>query len=129
VTGDGSLALNIHELATLAELDLDVVIVLFDNRHLGLVRQQQTLFYGRRLQSCAFERHTDFVTVARGFGVEACEWQPGVDSVEELQELLRQRGPRLIRMPLMAAEMVLPMVPPGAGNCEMLGISAATPPT
>ena len=125
VTGDGSLALNIHELATLAELDLDVVIVLFDNRHLGLVRQQQTLFYGQRLQACAFERHTDFVTVARGFGVEACAWQPCADSVRELQELLRRRGPRLIRVPLMAAEMVLPMVPPGAGNCEMLGSSTA----
>jgi len=128
VTGDGSLALNIHELATLAELDLDVVIVLFDNRHLGLVRQQQTLFYGQRLHACAFERHTDFVTVARGFGVEACEWHPGVNSVIELQQLLRQRGPRLIRVPLMAAEMVLPMVPPGAGNCEMLGASAPPAP-
>jgi acetolactate synthase-1/2/3 large subunit len=127
VTGDGSLALNIHELATLAELDLDVVIVLFDNRHLGLVRQQQTLFYGQRLHACAFERHTDFVTVARGFGVEACEWQPGSDRVSDLQRLLKQRGPRLIRVPLMAAEMVLPMVPPGAGNCEMLGISPAVP--
>ena len=128
VTGDGSLALNIHELATLAELDLDVVIVLFDNRHLGLVRQQQTLFYGQRLHACAFERQTDFLTVARGFGVEACEWQPATDTVNALQELLRQRGPRLIRVPLMAAEMVLPMVPPGAGNCEMLGMSASTPP-
>lgn len=127
VTGDGSLALNIHELATLAELDLDVVIVLFDNRHLGLVRQQQTLFYGERLHACAFERHTDFVTVARGFGVEACEWHPTKDSAHALQQLLAQRGPRLIRVPLMAAEMVLPMVPPGAGNCEMLGISATTP--
>jgi len=128
VTGDGSLALNIHELATLAELDLDVVIVLFDNRHLGLVRQQQTLFYGQRLHACAFERHTDFLTVARGFGVEACEWQPGTDSVNALHQLMRQRGPRLIRVPLMAAEMVLPMVPPGAGNCEMLGISAGNSP-
>jgi len=58
--------------------------------------------------------------------VEACEWRPETDSVSALQQLLRQRGPRLIRVPLMAAEMVLPMVPPGAGNCEMLGISAAT---
>jgi acetolactate synthase I/II/III large subunit len=125
ITGDGSLALNIHELATLAELDLDVVIVLFDNRHLGLVRQQQTLFYGERLHACAFQKQTDFLTVARGFGVEACDWRPE-DSLSTLHSLLAQRGPRLIRVPLMAAEMVLPMVPPGAGNCEMLGISGAT---
>jgi acetolactate synthase-1/2/3 large subunit len=126
ITGDGSLALNIHELATLAELDLDVVIVLFDNRHLGLVRQQQTLFYGQRLHACGFEKHTDFLAVARGFGVEACDWRPDTDSLSALRQLLTQRGPRLIRVPLMAAEMVLPMVPPGAGNCEMLGMSAAT---
>ena len=100
------------------------MIVLFDNRHLGLVRQQQTLFYGQRLQACAFERHTDFVAAARGFGVEACAWRPGVDSVSELQRLLQQRGPRLIGVPLTAAEMV----PPGAGNCEMLGIRAASAP-
>jgi acetolactate synthase-1/2/3 large subunit len=125
ITGDGSLALNIHELATLAELNLDVVIVLFDNRHLGLVRQQQTLFYGQRLHACAFERQTDFITVARGFGIEACEWAPCADSVDTLHQLLRERGPRLIRVPLMAAEMVLPMVPPGAGNCEMLGMCTA----
>lgn len=129
ITGDGSLALNIHELATLAELDLDVVIVLFDNRHLGLVRQQQTLFYGQRLHACAFEKHTDFVAVARGFGVEACDWHPDADSVSTLRQLLEQRGPRMIRVPLTAAELVLPMVPPGAGNCEMLGMSAATSPS
>jgi acetolactate synthase-1/2/3 large subunit len=122
ITGDGSLALNIHELATLAELNLDVTIVLFDNRHLGLVRQQQTLFYGQRLHACAFEKQTDFVMVARGFGIEACEWSPCADDLDTLHKLLGQRGPRLIRVPLMAAEMVLPMVPPGAGNCEMLGM-------
>jgi acetolactate synthase-1/2/3 large subunit len=121
VTGDGSLALNIHELATLAELDLDVVIVLFDNQHLGLVRQQQTLFYGQRLHACSFERQTDFLAVARGFGVEACAWDPQISGVAELSRLLAARGPRLIRVPLRAAEMVLPMVPPGAANRDMLG--------
>jgi acetolactate synthase-1/2/3 large subunit len=105
------------------------MIVLFDNRQLGLVRQQQTLFYGNRLHACAFEKHTDFVAVARGFGVEAYDLRLGADSVSTLQQLLKQRGPRLTRVPLMAAEMVLPMVPPGAGNCEMLGMSAATSPT
>ena len=124
VSGDGSLLLNIHELATLAELALDVTILLFDNQHLGLVRQQQMLFYEQRLSASRFERATDFVAVAQGFGIAACAWEPRRDQLAQLDRLLERPGPRLIRVPLSAAEMVLPMVPPGAGNHEMLGAEA-----
>jgi len=123
ISGDGSLLINIHELATLAELALDVTIVLLDNAHLGLVRQQQTLFYGQRLSACRFERPTDFVTVARGFGIAAESWLPRASGLRALDALLAQSGPRLIHVPLTAAEMVLPMVPPGAANHEMFGAS------
>jgi acetolactate synthase-1/2/3 large subunit len=121
VSGDGSLLLNIQELATLAELDLDVTILLFDNRHLGLVRQQQTLFYGRRICGASFERPTDFVAVARAFGIAAESWSALGETASELQRALARRGPRLIHVPLDPAEMVLPMVPPGAANHVMLG--------
>jgi acetolactate synthase-1/2/3 large subunit len=121
ITGDGSFLLNIHELATLAELDLDVTILLFDNQHLGLVRQQQTLFYGRRICGARFERPSDFVAIARAFGVAAESWSPAGGSYTQLERALSRRGPQLIHVPLDAAEMVLPMVPPGAANHEMLG--------
>jgi acetolactate synthase-1/2/3 large subunit len=121
VSGDGSLLLNIQELATLAELDLDVTILLFDNRHLGLVRQQQTLFYGRRICGASFERPTDFVAVARAFGIAAERWSALGETASELERALARRGPRLIHVPLDPAEMVLPMVPPGAANHDMLG--------
>lgn len=124
ISGDGSLLINIHELATLAELDLDVTILLLDNQHLGLVRQQQTLFYGQRLSACSFERPTDFVAVARGFGIPAQTWEPRPSGLRALEALLNERGPRLIHVPLTAAEMVLPMVPPGAANHEMVGAHA-----
>ena len=71
VTGDGSLLMNVQELATLAELRLDVSVILFDNGHLGLVRQQQELFYGKRYSASRFDRRLDFATIARGFGLEA----------------------------------------------------------
>jgi len=121
VSGDGSLLLNIHELATLAELDLDVTIVLLDNRHLGLVRQQQMLFYGERLSAAHLAHATDFVAVARGFGVDAVSLTQPADRAAALDALLTRRGPRLIHIPIDPAEMVLPMVPSGAGNHEMLG--------
>src|SRR5512147_771006 len=54
LSGDGSILMNIQELATLAELELPVTIVVFDNGQLGLVRQQQALFYGGRESACRF---------------------------------------------------------------------------
>jgi acetolactate synthase-1/2/3 large subunit len=121
ITGDGSILLNLQELATLAELALDVTIIVLDNRHLGLVRQQQTLFYDARLSASRFERALDFVAVARSFGIEALRLEPTTPDLATLGASLARPGPRLIHVPIDAREMVLPMVPPGAGNHIMLG--------
>jgi acetolactate synthase-1/2/3 large subunit len=124
ISGDGSLLINIQELATLAELNLPVTVLLFDNRHLGLVRQQQTLFYGSRLSASAFERATDFVGVARAFGLAACSLaDPSAWS--RLPELLAAPGPQLIHVPIDPRAMVLPMVAPGAANQHMIDALAA----
>ncbi|MET0389946.1 MAG: biosynthetic-type acetolactate synthase large subunit [Polyangiales bacterium] len=124
VTGDGSLMMNIQELATLAELNSSVTILLFDNQHLGLVRQQQMLFYGERLSASAYERSVDFVTIARGFGIRATSLVTAADANERLPALLRLPGPQLIHVPIDPDEMVLPMVAPGDGNHRMIGHDA-----
>jgi len=124
ISGDGSILLNIQELATLAELALDVTIVVLDNRHLGLVRQQQTLFYGERLSASRFDRALDFVRIAQSFGIEAVRLEPHGADLERLRDVLATPGPRVIQVPIDAREMVLPMVPPGAGNHVMLGSQA-----
>jgi acetolactate synthase-1/2/3 large subunit len=120
VTGDGSLLINVQELATLAELELDVVVLVLDNGHLGLVRQQQALFYGERISAARFERPTDFVAIARGFGLAACSLGESRDPLAALDAALARRGPQLVHAPIDARELVLPMVPPGAGNHEMV---------
>jgi acetolactate synthase-1/2/3 large subunit len=120
VSGDGSLLLNIHELATLADHDLDVAILVLDNQHLGLVRQQQTLFYEQRLSAAAFARATDFVAVAGAFGIAGSRLGEDARIGDALPALLAQRGPRLIHIPIPAADLVLPMVAPGAGNHQMV---------
>jgi acetolactate synthase I/II/III large subunit len=127
VTGDGSLLLNIHELATLSDLGLDVAIIVLDNQHLGLVRQQQTLFYEARLSAAAFARATDFVAIARAFGLAAAALSDADAIAVGLPALLAQRGPRLIHVPIAAAEMVLPMVAPGAGNHRMVLAAGEAP--
>jgi acetolactate synthase-1/2/3 large subunit len=120
VTGDGSLLLNIHELATLADHALDVTIVVLDNQHLGLVRQQQTLFYESRWSAAAFARATDFAALARAFGIEAAALHDAAAIADGLPSLLAQRGPRLVHVPIAARDLVLPMVAPGAGNHRMV---------
>jgi acetolactate synthase-1/2/3 large subunit len=119
-TGDGSLLMNIQELATLSELGLNVKIVLLDNAALGLVRQQQTLFYGRRLVASQFNQPGDFVAIARAFGVPAIDLESCPAPHGTLSRALNGDGPMLIRVPIAADEHVLPMVAPGRANVEAL---------
>ena len=119
-TGDGSLLMNLQELATAAELGVNVKIVLLDNGHLGLVRQQQQLFYGGRYQASRFHSEPDFAAIARGFGIAAVELGAAADPLAALATALRQPGPCLVRVPIGAEENVYPMVPPGAANRDMI---------
>ena len=118
ITGDGSLLMNIQELATLAELDLNVKIILLDNAALGLVRQQQELFYQQRYVASRYQRPTDFLRVAQAFGVDAYDLGGRSDAGRLLSELLVRSGPLLIRVPIDHAAQVLPMVPAGGSNIE-----------
>jgi len=119
-TGDGSIKMNIQELATLAEWQLNVKIVLLDNRTLGLVYQQQSLFYGERIIASRYRHGVDFVTIARGFGVPAFDLDTTTDPKVALAEALTTPGPLFIRCPIDAEAFVYPMVPPGAANTEMI---------
>ena len=122
VSGDGSILMNIQELATLAELDLDVTVIVLNNNRLGMVRQQQELFYGKRYAASIFERQPDFAALARAFGLRAYDFTGVADLRCALQEALAQPGPCLINLPIDPDENVFPIVPPGAANVEMLGV-------
>ena len=120
VSGDGSILMNIQELATLAELDLPVAVLVFNNAHLGLVRQQQELFYGRRYSASRFRSSPDFGAIARGFGLRGVAIDPAGDPLGQLAAALAAPGPCLIDLPICAGANVLPMVPPGAANSQTL---------
>jgi acetolactate synthase I/II/III large subunit len=119
-TGDGSLLMNIQELATLAELDLNVKLVLLDNAALGLVRQQQELFYRQRFVASLYAQPSSFVAIARAFGVPALDLESAAAPHGALAKALSEPGPMLIRVPIAAEHHVLPMVAPGAANVEAL---------
>ena len=120
-TGDGSFKMNIQELATLAEEGLNVKIVLMNNNALGLVYQQQTLFYGKRLFASKYRTEPDFVKIAEGFGVPAVDLDLADNPRAALAEALHRPGPCLIHATIDREQFVYPMVPPGAANTEMIG--------
>ncbi len=119
-TGDGSLLMNIQELATLAELALNVKIIVLDNAALGLVRQQQELFYGKRLVASQFHAPSDFVAIARAFGIAALDLESSAAPYGALAKALSGEGPMLIRVPIAEEQHVLPMVAPGNANVDAL---------
>lgn len=120
-SGDGSLQMNIQELGTLADENLNVKIVLMNNNSLGLVYQQQNLFYGKRTYASKYSRHTDFVKIAEGFGIAAIDLDAHENPRAALAEVLTAPGPCLIHASIDREEFVYPMVAPGAANTEMIG--------
>ncbi len=120
-TGDGSILLNIQEMATAVEHQLDIKIILMNNRSLGMVHQLQTLFYDARTFETTYGYQTDFVTIAKGFGLKTCDLNQSIDPYAELHAIINQPGPALIHVDIDPNEQVYPIVPPGAGNTEMIG--------
>ena len=120
-TGDGSILMNIQELVTAAEEKVNLKIVLMNNASLGLVHQQQTLFYGERLFASQFKAVPDFVKVAQGFGIEALDLDQATNPRAALMEAIKRPGPCLIHASIDVEQKVYPMVPPGAANHEMIG--------
>ncbi len=119
-SGDGSLLMNIQELVTAVEENANVKIILSNNNSLGLVHQQQELFYRKRIYACKYERQVDFSIIARGFGMQACDLGDCIDPMTTLAKVLAKPGPALINIPQGVEHHVFPMVPPGAANREML---------
>jgi acetolactate synthase-1/2/3 large subunit len=120
-SGDGSLLMNIQELVTAVEEDVNVKIILMNNNSLGLVQQQQDLFYGGRIFASDYQARVDFSTIARGFGMTVYDLATATDLYSTLARALSTPGPCLIHARIDPQEKVYPMVPPGAANKDMIG--------
>ena len=120
-SGDGSILMNIQELATLADLKLNVKTIILNNKHLGLVRQQQELFYEKHYIASKFITNPDFATISNGFGVKGIDLSKEENPMAVLKDELLKPSPALINIPIKEDENVYPMVPPGKSNIEMIG--------
>jgi len=117
VTGDGSFGMNLNELATAVTYNVPVIIVIINNGVLGMVRQWQTLFYGKRYSNTVLGRKTDFVKLADAFGLKG----ERVTTAEEFEKAFnngfKADAPYIIDTIIDMDEFVLPMLPPG-GSIE-----------
>lgn len=120
-SGDGSLMMNIQEMATAAENQLDVKIILMNNEALGLVHQQQSLFYKQGVFAATYPGMINFMQIAAGFGLHTCDLNAEEDAHAALQDAISRPSPALIHVRIDPELKVYPMVPPGAANTEMVG--------
>lgn len=113
VTGDGSFNMNLNELSTAVTENLPITILLMNNRALGMVRQWQKLFYGRRFSQTVVNKKTDYPKLAESFGAKGYTIEKEEDMLAVLKEALATPSPVLVDCRIGEDENVLPMIKPG----------------
>ncbi len=109
ITGDGSFGMNLTELATAVSYGVPVVIVLFNNNALGMVKQWQTAYYGGRHSESILNRKTDFVKLAEAFGASACRVNTAQAFEEAFVKAINSNGVYLIEAVIDSNALVLPI--------------------
>ncbi|MEG9297587.1 acetolactate synthase large subunit [Mangrovibacillus sp. Mu-81] len=120
--GDGGFQMTLQELVLLKELNLPVKVVLLNNSTLGMVRQWQETFYEERYSQSLFSLQPDFVKLAESYGIKGYRVKNQEEAECVLKEALTSDEPVLIDCLVNPKENVYPMVAPGKGIHEMLGV-------
>ena len=114
IAGDGCFRMNMNELATLSRYNIPVIQVVMNNHVLGIVRQWQTLFYGKRYSNTILTDKVDFCKVAEGLGCKAIKVTTKEAVAPAIQEAMEYNGPVVIECIIDQDDKVFPMVAPGA---------------
>ncbi len=120
ITGDGSFGMCLNELATASTYNIPVVIVIFNNGVLGMVRQWQTLFFNKHYSNTVLDRKTDFVKLAEAFGIKGYRCTKMDEFEKTMKTAFESDGPVLIECFVDKDEMVLPMLPPGGSMDDII---------
>jgi acetolactate synthase-1/2/3 large subunit len=113
IAGDGCFRMNMNELATLSRYNIPVVEIVFDNHVLGMVRQWQTLFYGKRYSQTVLDKKVDYVKLSEAMGVPAFRITKKDEVEETLKKALELKQPAVVVCEIDSDEKVWPMVAPG----------------
>jgi len=119
IAGDGGFQMTIQELATMVQEKVAVKIAIMDNSFLGMVRQWQEMFYGKRYVATPLSG-PDFVKIAEAYGFPGLRVEHKEEVVPAIQKAMEEPGPFLIDFKIEPEENVYPMVPPGAALAEVL---------
>jgi acetolactate synthase-1/2/3 large subunit len=118
VIGDGGVQMTIQELGTIMQNNINVKILILNNRFLGMVRQWQDLFHEKRY-SFVDIASPDYVTVAKGYRIEGNSIEERKDLISSLETMLNHDGPYLLEVFVGKENNVFPMVPQGCGVSEI----------
>jgi acetolactate synthase-1/2/3 large subunit len=121
VAGDGSVQMNMQELATCAQEGIDIKVFIMNNGYLGMVRQWQELFWDRRYSQVDMGQFPDFVKLADAYGATGLRLTDKATLVEDMKEAMNTPGPVLVDVRVTAEENVYPMIAPGQAARDMVG--------
>lgn len=120
--GDGGFQMTNQELAILNEYNIPIKIVILNNQSLGMVRQWQESFFNNRRSESVFTSQPDFVKMAEAYHIKGMRISNPETVETELAAAFKEEGPLLIEVMVSPTEHVLPMVPAGKPNYQMLGV-------
>lgn len=119
ISGDGGFQMNIQELGTIMEQQVDVKILILNNGYLGMVRQWQTLFYDGRYAGTPMQS-PDFGSIAQGYGIPYLKIETAEEIVPALQKAIDHQGAIILEFICDPSEVILPMIPAGGGFEDMI---------
>ena len=120
IAGDGSFGMNCNEFATAVKYNIPIIVIVFNNNSLGMVRQWQDLFYNKRFSETTLNRETDFVKLAEAFGGRGYRIASKKELDSVLKEAIEINEPVIIDFVISNNEKVFPMVAPGAPINEII---------
>ena len=123
IAGDGCFRMNMNELATASHYNIPIIEVVINNHVLGMVRQWQTLFYGKRYSQTVLSEQVDYCMVAKGLGCEAIRVSKKEEVDAAIQKAIDLKRPVLIECIIPEDDKVFPMVPAGPPISEAFDAS------
>jgi acetolactate synthase-1/2/3 large subunit len=121
ITGDGSIQMNIQELATCAQNNIPVKVFIMNNGYLGMVRQWQELFWDHRYSHVDMGEFPDFLKLADAYGASGFRFVDKSTLVDDIRSAIATPGPVLADVRVTREENTYPMIAPGAAARDMVG--------
>src|SRR4051794_8838243 len=121
IAGDGSVQMNMQELATCAEEAIPIKVFIMNNGYLGMVRQWQELFWDKRYSQVQMGQYPDYVKLAEAYGATGLRFEDKKTLVEDMREAMATDGPVLVDVRVTQEENTYPMIPAGQAARDMVG--------